>query len=859
MQVTHQADHLTHAVINAGEQLGFGVSDDPMFFQMLYSSLYSNPIRAAIREPLCNAWDANIDNGKRDVPLEITLTETSLTIKDSGKGIPHDKIQQTYLILGKSTKVQQSDQTGGFGLGCKAPFAYAEHFEVRSSVDGVCTIYRMIKVSPEHGGRPAATVIASFPTKETGLTVTIPFVIHGTNSDGKPYSNDYFKIKGYLLEAIAQGGILANVNRVQVPTIPLDHTPGSWVLGESMGLSTGNGDRVFVRYGSVVYPVRGLEGLRYYKEVHNAIQENISNYGAEIVFQAPPDSIVIPPNRESISQHEKTVETLENLFLPFLESLAKSDKKIPKQEFHNVLKNVAENQAFTMMFMLNAGIQDYMTTSSLTINNGRDLKDGIVITNTDDIVRVGIGKRDTPFSRAEIVQLYRKINKSMADRGFISHYMAKKLNHRDTIKNNHWHDHEKWVDEFLVLPLVKRMMRYNLNPKNLYVHNTHYGSGYKDLLRPWHNHSLYSPELVKLACRKIIIMSYSKVAVHNKDMTEKGSLTDADGGYHGAFVYLCPKGKGAADEARALFSKMKDYTFIDHTVAQDMENEAIRQKKNKDAAARRAKIAADKAAGIEPPAKVERISDGFASLLNAFDEDGELNFRKYRAAGEHRVMKPLFYLEKPACAKRAKACRLDQFSINGWYSRTLVRQYGGLGFIPTTTKHRKYIEDNELPNFAEFMVRQMERSFNHPQNLQLQDGLQLKAVHKDLTGSKLGKMAEYKQDLYDLVLSDRWLCNRLGIQLPKETRHIRNSVQLLELMINSGYFIGDHRDRLRAVKDRVINPIIQQATRDLFVLVRKNQSGQFVDFEVLGSKLHHRDKGVRMVARKLILQILNIK
>ncbi len=36
----------------------------------------------------------------------------------------------------------------------------------------------------------------------------------------------------------------------------------------------------------------------------------------------------------------------------------------------------------------------------------------------------------------------------------------------------------------------------------------------------------------------------------------------------------------------------------------------------KEAAARRAKAAADKAAGIEPPAKVERISDGFASLLN---------------------------------------------------------------------------------------------------------------------------------------------------------------------------------------------------------------------------------------------------
>lgn len=859
MQVTQQADLLTHAVINAGEQLGFGVSDDPMFFQMLYSSLYGNPIRAAIREPLCNAWDANIDNGKRDVPLEITLTETSLTIKDSGKGIPHDKIQQTYLILGKSTKVQQSDQTGGFGLGCKAPFAYAEHFEVRSSVDGVCTIYRLIKVSPEHGGRPAATVIASFPTKETGLTVTIPFVIHGTNSDGKPYSNDYRKIKGYLLEAIAQGGILANVNGVLVPTIPLDHTPGSWVLGESMGLRTSNGDRVFVRYGSVVYPVRGLEGLRYYREVEEALRNNISNYGAEIVFQAPPDSIVIPPNRESISQHEKTVETLENLFLPFLQSLAKSEKKIPKQEFVNVLKNIDENTTFTMRHMMDASIKSYMTASSLTINNGRDLRDGIVITDTDDIVRVGIGKRDAPFRKNNITLLIRKITTSMAKRGFISFDMAKKLNHHDAIRSSYYRDREAWATEFLVRPLVKRLMRYDLKPKNLYVYNKHYEPSYKEFLRPWDNHSLRSAEILKRAARKILIMSYSKIAVFNHHMTQTGSLTNDDGGYNGAFVYLCPKGKGAADQARALFSKMRDYTFIDHTMIQDMENEEIRQKKNKDAAQRRAKIAADKAAGIEPPAEVEREDEGFASLLNALDGDRGLNFRQYRATGEHRVMKPLFYLEKPTCARRSRACRLDQFSIGPWDSQALVRQYGGLGFIPTTAKHRKYVEDNQLPNFAEFIVRQMERAFHHSDKIQLKHGLYLNNVRKALTGTKLGNLAHYKVALYDLLLSDQWLCNKLGVKLPPETQHMTKNVNLLEVMINSRYFIGDHSTRLKAIKERIETPIIQQATRDLFVLVRKNQSGQFVNFEVLAKRLHHRDKGVRMAARKYIIQILNIK
>ena len=82
---------------------------------------------------------------------------------------------------------------------------------------------------------------------------------------------------------------------------------------------------------------------------------------------------------------------------------------------------------------------------------------------------------------------------------------------------------------------------------------------------------------------------------------------------------------------------------------------------------------------------------------------------------------------------------------------------------------------------------------------------------------------------------------------------------MLGTMISCGYFKDDHLERLRAIHRLVVTPVVQQATRDLFVLVRKNQSGQFVNFEVLVEKLCHRDKGVRMAARKRVLQILNIK
>ena len=164
-----------------------------------------------------------------------------------------------------------------------------------------------------------------------------------------------------------------------------------------------------------------------------------------------------------------------------------------------------------------------------------------------------------------------------------------------------------------------------------------------------------------------------------------------------------------------------------------------------------------------------------------------------------------------------------------------------------------------MPDFAEFMVRQVERAFAHPQNIQLRIGLSLDAVRKDLTGGGLGNLAYFKKELYDLVLSDPWLREKLGIKFPRETHHIKNNIRLLGTILSCGYFKDDHLERLKAVQKLVITPVVQQATRDLFVLVRKNQSGQFVDFEALCAKLCHRDKGVRMAARKHVLQILNIK
>ena len=131
MQVTHEKDHITHAVIGGSQTIDFGISNSAEFFNILSSSLYTDQILAVVREVICNAWDAHIEAGMTHVPIKITTTQDEFIVQDFGHGIPKDKIGEIYGVYGKSSKKDNGEVTGGFGLGCKSPFAYTDHFEVK--------------------------------------------------------------------------------------------------------------------------------------------------------------------------------------------------------------------------------------------------------------------------------------------------------------------------------------------------------------------------------------------------------------------------------------------------------------------------------------------------------------------------------------------------------------------------------------------------------------------------------------------------------------------------------------------------------------------------------------------------------
>lgn len=385
MQVTQIEDRVTHAVIGGQGTQSFGIAQTAEFFHILSSTLYSRKEEAMVREILCNAWDAHIEAGKTDTPIQIKLDRETFSIRDFGKGIPPELIVQIYGTYGGSTKKDNGSVTGGFGLGSKSPFAYVDHFEVTSCHGGTKTIYQMSLSSAMVAGKPSIATIVSVPSDETGVTVTVKL----------KSPDDYHKIHD-LVEAIASfGEISIELNGTINETIPFSKATNSYVilhndkLPRQMSASTKG---IYVRYGNVVYPVE--EDARYSALYDSAIKflrtmSTREHYSAHrnwsLFLIAKPDTISVTPSRESLSMTDHTAETLTNLLQEFVSQISTRFQPTIVQQSKELIQQLwlkvtpAKIFSFNELPRVKVGdrvhtkhsvIQDITEVSSAYMNNG---------------------------------------------------------------------------------------------------------------------------------------------------------------------------------------------------------------------------------------------------------------------------------------------------------------------------------------------------------------------------------------------------------------------------------------------------------------------------------------------------------
>ena len=129
---------------NVGATGEFRIRNSAKAFSILSSGLYSNKIKAIIRELSTNALDSHVAAGKADVPFEVhlpTMLEPWFSVRDFGVGLDNNQVVNIYTTYFESTKTDSNDYIGALGLGSKSPFSYTENFTVTAIKNGTKRIY----------------------------------------------------------------------------------------------------------------------------------------------------------------------------------------------------------------------------------------------------------------------------------------------------------------------------------------------------------------------------------------------------------------------------------------------------------------------------------------------------------------------------------------------------------------------------------------------------------------------------------------------------------------------------------------------------------------------------------------------
>lgn len=139
------------------------------------TELYEKPVEAAVRETVSNALDAVAVSHSGEEPVVEITTPTALSpvfeVKDNGVGMTYEDIKNVYAKYGSSTKSEDFEQIGAYGLGAKSPLAYGNEFTVTSVKDGEKSI---IIVAREDFTNYIKVVDVTKTDEPSGTTVSIP-------------------------------------------------------------------------------------------------------------------------------------------------------------------------------------------------------------------------------------------------------------------------------------------------------------------------------------------------------------------------------------------------------------------------------------------------------------------------------------------------------------------------------------------------------------------------------------------------------------------------------------------------------------------------------------------------------------
>jgi len=335
------------------ESMDFGIKtcDIGFIISLLRNDMYRYPIEAICREVASNARDANREVGKGKIPIKIAkntnpFLNDQLTINfiDEGPGISPERMREVFLNYGASTKRDTNEQTGGFGLGAKTPFAYTDVFNIETSYNNKKYIYTALI---KDGNKGKMYLLSELDDPgNSGTTISVPI----KDTDARSFESAVYR-STYLWDVRPQYINFTEIAECNEYSVVYENKE-LLLVSEKVKASSIN----FCKNSRVAAL---LDGIPY--EIDRTVANvgdldrffsNISSSDKFIFFiKMPVGGISISPNRENLQYNKKSIKKLDG----FLDTLKKLVAK--KQEFIvKKLKNDLEK------FLLIESLAEYRTT-----------------------------------------------------------------------------------------------------------------------------------------------------------------------------------------------------------------------------------------------------------------------------------------------------------------------------------------------------------------------------------------------------------------------------------------------------------------------------------------------------------------
>lgn len=310
-------------------------------FKIISDTLYSDKIRAIIRELCTNMLDSHIEAGKADEPFEISfpsIFDPHIYFRDYGTGMSHSNVMKIMTKVFESTKDHSNDYVGALGLGSKSPMSYTDQFIVDSWYDGEHNSY---SVYIGDGGTPRCKHLSNnkCDLNETGMKITIPV----KNSDCKENNIWFTKAKAVLpvFKTLPKMVNLSDKERKEIEdlhsslweTMP-EYGETKFIDDEFNHIFMDESFPWYVVMGSVVYPVSINEvgGMvddkkKLIESFKSYVKTNYRKTDKILVTHAHLGDVSFAPSREHLDYNQHTLDFIVNEIEKLFEEIETSMKE----------------------------------------------------------------------------------------------------------------------------------------------------------------------------------------------------------------------------------------------------------------------------------------------------------------------------------------------------------------------------------------------------------------------------------------------------------------------------------------------------------------------------------------------------